>query len=104
MAIRGLAEVVIWGHNMEKALGFYRDVLGLQPMFPPDGRGAVFLKAGDPAIDCPQQVVLVPLPAGADAFAKEKAKRTLHHLGLEIAAEEFESERQRLQSLGYEVR
>ena len=102
--IRGLAEVVIWVHDMDAALAFYRDVLGLKPLFPPDGRGAVFLRAGEAAVSCPQQVVLVPLPAGTEAFPTERSKRSLHHLGLEIAPEDFEDERQHLQSLGFDVR
>ncbi len=102
--IRGLAEIVIWAHDMDKALRFYSDVLGLEPMFPPDVRGAVFLKAGEPAVSCPQQIVLVPLPAGAPAFPGDRTQRVMHHLGVEVAAENFDSERERLEGLGYEVR
>ena len=47
--IRGLGEVVIWVHDMEKALHFYSEVLGLKVMSPPDFRGAIFLQAGQPA-------------------------------------------------------
>jgi len=102
--IRGLAEVVIWVHDMEKALHFYGDVLGLEVMSPPDFRGAVFLQAGQPAVSCPQQIVLVPLPAGAPAFPSERTQRTMHHLGIEVVAQDFEAERKRLEGLGYEVR
>jgi len=102
--IRGLGEVVIWVHDMEKALQFYSEVLGLETMSPPDFRGAVFLQAGQPAISCPQQIVLVPLPAAAPPFPGDRTQRTMHHLGLEVAAEDFEAERKRLESLGYEVR
>jgi len=66
--VRGLGEVVIWVHDMENALHFYSEVLGLEKMSPPDFRGAVFLQAGEPAISCPQQIVLVPLPADTPAF------------------------------------
>jgi catechol 2,3-dioxygenase-like lactoylglutathione lyase family enzyme len=102
--VRGLGEIVIWVHDMDKALHFYSDVLGLQKMSPPDFRGAVFLRAGEPAISCPQQIVLVPLPADAPAFPGDRKQRTLHHLGLEVATEDFEAERERLEGLGYEVR
>ena len=102
--IRGIGEVVIWVHDMEKALHFYSEVLGLEPLFPPDPRGAVFLQAGQPAVSCPQQIVLVPLPAGAPAFPSDRTQRTMHHLGLEVAAEDFDAERQRLEGLGYDVR
>jgi catechol 2,3-dioxygenase-like lactoylglutathione lyase family enzyme len=80
--IRGLAEVVIWVHDMEKSLGFYRDTLGLSQMSTPDMRGAIFLQAGPEVVNCPQQLVLVPLPAGAAPFPSERSQRTMHHLGL----------------------
>ena len=102
--IRGLTELVIWVGDMEKSLHFYRDVLGLTVMSPPDFRGAVFLQVGEPAVGVPQQMVLVPLPEGAPGAPAERTQRALHHLGIELAAEEFESERDRLQNLGFEVR
>ena len=102
--IRSLAEVVILVHDMEQSLHFYRDVLGLQVMSPPDARGAVFLQVGQPEAGIPQQVVLVPLPPGASAFPAERTQRPLHHIGIELAPEDFERERERLQSLGFQVR
>ena len=102
--VRGLAEVVIWVHDMEKSLQFYGDVLGLTDMSPPDVRGAIFLQAGPQAVSCPQQVVLVPLPAGTPPFPSERTERTMHHFGVEIAPEDFEGERERLQGLGLQVR
>ena len=101
--IRGLTELVIWVRDMEKALHFYRDVLGLAVMSPPDFRGAVFLQVGE-AAGIPQQLVLVPLPKDAAGASSERTQRALHHLGMEVAPQEFEHERQRLESLGFEVR
>ncbi|MGH7752725.1 MAG: VOC family protein, partial [Gemmatimonadales bacterium] len=91
-------------HDMDKALQFYSEVLGLEVMSPPDFRGAIFLQAGQPAVSCPQQIVLVPLPADAPVFPSDRKQRTMHHLGVEVAAEDFDAERKRLQELGYEVR
>src|SRR5574341_745746 len=102
--IRGLAEIVIWVHDMDKALRFYGEVLGLEPLFPPDPRGAVFIKAGQAAVTCPQQLVLVPLPADAPEFPDDRSRRNMHHFGVEIDASDFEAERKRLEGLGYEVR
>ena len=102
--IRGLTEVVISVHDMEKSLNFYRDILGLMVMSPPDFRGAVFLQVSEHHDTVPQQLVLVPLPEGTDAFPTERVRRPLHHLGLEVAREDFESERERLQGLGLDVR
>ncbi len=101
--IRGLTELVIWVRDMEKALYFYRDVLGLGVMSPPDFRGAVFLQVGE-SRDIPQQIVLVPLPKDAAGAPAERTQRALHHVGLEIAPGEFESERERLVGLGFDVR
>ena len=102
--IRRLTEVVISVHDMEKSLSFYRDILGLTVMSPPDFRGAVFLQVGQEQDAVPQQLVLVPLPEGTDAFPTERIQRPLHHLGIEIAQEDFESEHERLQGLGFNVR
>jgi len=102
--IRGLTEVVISVHDMEKSLNFYCDILGLMVMSPPDFRGAVFLRVSEETDIVPQQIVLVPLPEGTDAFPTERVRRPLHHLGIEVAREDFESERERLQGLGFDVR
>ncbi len=101
--IRGLTELVIWVRDMEKALQFYRDVLGLDVMSPPDFRGAVFLQVGE-AKEVPQQIVLVPLPKDGPGAPAERAQRALHHVGLEVAPQAFDQERERLQSLGFDVR
>ena len=102
--VRGLGEIVLLVHDMEKSLHFYRDVLGLPVMAQPDARGAVFLQAGEPAVSCPQQIVLVPLPPDAPDFPNERTGRPLHHLGIEVDPQAFESERERLQGLGIDVR
>jgi len=102
--IRGLAEIVIWVHDMEKSLDFYRDTLGLTQMSTPDMRGAIFLQAGPEILSCPQQLVLVPLPAGSPAFPSERSKRPMHHLGLEVSEEDFDTERARLEGLGIQPR
>jgi len=96
--IKGLAEIVLNVRDVEASLRFYHDVLGLDIIGRP---GPVFLRAGEPAVDVPQMVVLVPLPATADDFT---APRTLHHLALELAPEDFDSEEQRLKDLGYAIR
>ena len=102
--IRGLTEVVISVHDMEKSINFYRDILGLSVMSPPDFRGAVFLQVTQQPDTIPQQLVLVPLPGGTDAFPAERVRRPLHHFGIEVAQEDFDSERERLQGLGFDVR
>jgi catechol-2,3-dioxygenase len=99
--IRGLAEIVLATHDMASALRFYRDTLGLEQISPPERASPVFLKAGEAAIGIPQMLVLVQLPAEAGAFQRP---RTLHHLALEVASEDFEAEQARLEGLGFQVR
>jgi len=102
--ILGLAEIVIWAHDMERSLGFYRDTLGLTQMSTPDQRGAIFLQAGPEVVACPQQLVLIPLPEGAPAFPSDKSQRVMHHFGLEVSQEDFDAERKRLEGVGMDVR
>jgi catechol 2,3-dioxygenase-like lactoylglutathione lyase family enzyme len=96
--IKGIAEIVLNVHNVEASLKFYQEILGLEVIGRP---GPIFLQAGNPAVNIPQMVVLVPLPPDADDFT---LPRTLHHLALELAPEDFDTEEQRLKSLGYEIR
>ena len=96
--IKGLAEIVLNVHNVEASLQFYQEVLGLEIIGHP---GPVFLRAGDPAVSIPQMLVLVPLPADASSF---DTPRTLHHLALELDPADFDTEEQRLKSLGYQLR
>ncbi|HEY8286106.1 MAG TPA: VOC family protein [Chloroflexota bacterium] len=100
-AVRGVAEVVLAVHDLERAMAFYRDVLGLRQIEKPAGVVPVFLAAGADEAPIPQMVVLVPLPPDAPPFAPP---RTLHHLALEIAPEEFDAEAARLTALGYTLR
>ena len=96
--IKGLAEIVLNVHNVEASLQFYQEVLELEIIGHP---GPVFLRAGDPAVSIPQMLVLVPLPADAGSF---DTPRTLHHLALELDPADFDTEEQRLKSLGYQLR
>ncbi len=73
-------------------------MLGLEIIGRP---GPVFLKAGDPAVNIPQMVVLFPLPPDAAQF---ETPRTLHHLALELDPADFEAEEGRLKDLGYQIR
>lgn len=98
----GLTETVLFVHDLERALAFYGDTLGLAVMEKPDKRGAIFLQAGEGGA-IPQQIVLVPLPPDAPAFPEDRTRRPLHHIGFEIAAKDFETERQRLEGLGFVV-
>jgi catechol 2,3-dioxygenase-like lactoylglutathione lyase family enzyme len=99
--IRSLVEVVLIVEDIDTSLGFYRDTLGLQPISPAE-LPVKFLRVGAERSGVPQQVVLIPR-----AMASEQPlprSRRLHHIGLEVAPEDYELERQRLEALGFEIR
>jgi catechol 2,3-dioxygenase len=98
-AIRGLVEVVLTVDDVETSLRFYRDTLGLELISPPN-LPAKFLRIGPASAGIPKQIVLVPAPADQQLA---KGKR-LHHIGLEVAPSDYETERERLRSLGFEIR
>jgi lactoylglutathione lyase len=100
MKIRGIAEIVLNVHDMQRSLAFYRDLLGLEVISPPDLPN-VFLRVGPGQAGIPQMIVLVPLPDDAQEFAKP---RTLHHLALEVATEDFDAIEAHLRANGFEPR
>jgi catechol 2,3-dioxygenase-like lactoylglutathione lyase family enzyme len=100
-AIRGLLEVVLVVENIERSVEFYRDALRLETISP-TAMPVKFLRVGPVREGVPQQVVLIPRAMAADQPLM-RSKR-LHHIGLEVAPEDFEAERERLAGLGFELR
>ena len=101
--VAGLAEVVLWVRDMDKALHFYRDLFGLEVISPPEIPNK-FLKAGEGADGVPEMIVLVPHPDRAMEFPREKPKRVLHHLAFRVDVAEYDSLQERLVASGVEVR
>jgi hypothetical protein len=60
MNIQGIAEIVLNVHDKQVALAFYRDLLGLEVISPPELPN-VFLKIGSGQAGIPQMIVLVPI-------------------------------------------
>jgi catechol-2,3-dioxygenase len=98
--IQGIAEIVLNVHDKQAALAFYRDLLGLEVISPLEMPN-VFLKVGQGQAGIPQMIVLVPLPDGAAQFA---GPRTLHHLALEVAPDDFDAVADHLRASGYALR
>src|SRR5947209_4973256 len=98
-AVKNLAEVVLVVDDMDRSMRFYRDVLGLEVFSPPQ-LPTKFLRIGASAGGIPQQIVLVP----RGPLSSAERVKVLHHIGLEVAPQDFEPERQRLQAAGFELR
>lgn len=103
-AVRGLAEIVLMAKDLAASVHFYRDILGLEPISPPTMTSPVFLRAGPARPGVPAQIVLVPRPQTAPDQPADRRLRSVHHIGLELAAADLAGERARLESLGFEVR
>jgi catechol 2,3-dioxygenase-like lactoylglutathione lyase family enzyme len=100
-SIRGLVEVVLVVEDIDRSMAFYRDTLGLEPISPSE-LPVKFLRIGPERGGVPQQVVLIPRQLAAEQPLIRT--RALHHVGLEVAPEDYERERQRLADLGFELR
>ena len=98
--IVGISEIVLWTDDIDESLAFYRDLLGLEVISPPDLRNA-FLKAGDGNAGIPQMIVLVPKP---DEIKAKPEGFQLNHLALEVPDDEFDALRGDLTDAGYEPR
>jgi catechol 2,3-dioxygenase-like lactoylglutathione lyase family enzyme len=99
--IRGIAEIVLHVRSTETSLAFYRDLLGLTVISPPDFQGPTFLKAGEGNAGIPQMIVLVQLPPEAPGFQEPSH---LHHLALEVQPDDFDHLWQRFQDHDFEAR
>src|ERR1700757_436624 len=86
--IVGISEIVLWTADKEKALHFYRDLLGLEVISPPTLPN-VFLKAGDGNAGIPQMIVLVPKN---DEVKGRPSGYQLHHMAFELPEEAFDTQ------------
>ena len=96
----GLAEIVLWTQDKERALAFYRDLLQLEVISPPT-LANVFLKVGEGVAGVPAMLVLVPKSAEIRA---RPAGYQLHHLALTLPPEQFDAQHAILVAAGYAPR
>lgn len=101
--VSGLAEIVLWVRDMEAALHFYRDLLGLDVISPP-ALANKFLRAGEGGSGVPAMIVLIPHPDRSNVFPRAKAKRVLHHLAFRVEPSAYDDLHRRLGAAGIEVR
>jgi catechol-2,3-dioxygenase len=100
-AVRGISEIVLWAHDAAAMVRFYRDILRLTVISPPERSNPIFLRAAEGHAGIPEMIVIVQLPADSPPFGRP---RTLHHLALELDPADFDSEQRRLTKLGYSPR
>jgi catechol-2,3-dioxygenase len=98
--IAGIAEIVIWTADKERAVQFYRDLLGFEVISPPTLPN-VFLKVGEGKAGIPQMVVLVPKTEEVKA---RPSGYQLHHMAFELPEEEFDAMHDALVAAGYAPR
>ena len=96
----GISEIVLWTADQQRALHFYRDLLGLEQISPPTLPN-VFLKLGEGNAGIPQMIVLVPKPA--EVMGRTSGYQ-LHHLALELPEDAFEAQAAALVAAGYQPR
>jgi catechol 2,3-dioxygenase-like lactoylglutathione lyase family enzyme len=101
--VAGLAEIVLWVRDMERALHFYRDLFELEVISPPELPNK-FLKVAEGADGVPEMIVLIPHPDPSSEFPREKPKRVLHHLAFRVEASEYGKLQERLEAAGFGVR
>jgi catechol 2,3-dioxygenase-like lactoylglutathione lyase family enzyme len=101
--VGGLAEIVLWVHDMGAALRFYRDVFRLELISPPELPNK-FLRAGQGAFGIPEMIVLVPHPDPSFEFPREKVKRVLHHMAFRVEAKAYDELQLHFMAEGIELR
>ncbi|MGA7733157.1 MAG: VOC family protein [Chloroflexia bacterium] len=96
----GISEIVLWAADKERAVAFYRDLLGLDVISPPHLPN-VFLKVGEGHAGIPQMIVLVPK---SEEVKQKPSGYQLHHLALELPEADFEAQHAALVEAGYTPR
>jgi catechol 2,3-dioxygenase-like lactoylglutathione lyase family enzyme len=96
----GISEIVLWTADQQRSLQFYRDLLGLEVISPPQLPN-VFLKVGEGHAGIPQMIVLVPKTA--EIMARPPGYQ-LHHLALELPEQDFDAQHDALVAAGYAPR
>src|ERR1044072_2468640 len=96
----GISEIVLWTADKERALRFYRDLLGLEVISPPTLPNA-FLKVGEGNAGIPQMIVLVPK---SEEVKPRPAGYQFPPLARDLPEEEFDAQHASLVSAGYEPR
>ena len=86
--------------DKERALAFYRDLLGFEVISPPTLPN-IFLKVGEGNAGIPQMVVLVPM---TDEIRARPRGYQLNHMAFELPEAAFDAQHDALAAAGYAPR
>lgn len=99
--ITGITEIVLWADELPEMVTWYRDVLELEQISPPERKNPIFLKAGEGHAGVPQMIVLVQKP---DNIKSQPSGYQLHHMAFELAPEDYDAQKAVFEARGQEVR
>lgn len=100
--IKGLGEIALRVHDLDRMQQFYEEVIGLRLMkrFPT----SAFFKIAE-GVEGHTQILALFDRTGSPGYVGLDARRTtVDHLAFSIALQDFEAEKERLQGLGLQVR
>jgi len=100
-AVQGLGEIALRVKNLDSMQRFYEDVIGLPLLkrFP----GSAFFSIAEGYGGHTQVLALFDRSESSDYRPPDAVTSTIDHLAFEVSLADFDSERQRLESLGIPV-
>lgn len=97
----GITEIVLWADDIQEMVAWYRDLLGLEQISPPERKNPIFLKAGEGHAGVPQMIVVVQKP---EEIKRQPSGYQLHHIAFELPPEQYEAQKAVFVERGLEVR
>ena len=96
--VKGLGEVSIQVRDLDAMQKFYEEVVGLEVLRRNDDERFVFFKVADGYGGHSQNLALFEA-----SNTLNPQESTLHHIALNVAIEDFETEKMRLEGLGIKI-
>ena len=96
--VKGLGEVSIQVRDLDAMQKFYEEVVGLEVLRRDDDERFVFFKVADGYGGHSQNLALFEA-----SNTLNPQESTLHHIALNVALEDFETEKTRLEGLGLKI-
>ena len=96
--VKGLGEVSIQVRDLDAMQKFYEEVVGLEVLRRDDDERFVFFKVADGYGGHSQNLALFEA-----SNTLNPQESTLHHIALNVAIEDFETEKMRLEGLGIKI-